>query len=117
MYCSLFEFVYAKYGIDATHDLLDRIGNEIGVLDLWDYSHQNGRKINRLDMSSNYNDRKVYYHSWAEEIMKSRHSNKNAMLLNYFSNVILQALTTLELRLTPLTARFPISDRSCGADS
>eukprot|EP00956_Cyclotella_meneghiniana_P009838 scaffold13631_cov38-Cyclotella_meneghiniana.AAC.13 len=61
---------------------------------LWDYSHQNGRKINRLDMSSNYNDQKVYYDSWAEE-----------------------ALTTLELRLTPLTARFPISDRSCGAAS
>eukprot|EP00956_Cyclotella_meneghiniana_P040348 scaffold193172_cov36-Cyclotella_meneghiniana.AAC.3 len=29
------------------------------------------------------------------EIMKLRGSNKNAMLLNYFSNVILQALTTL----------------------
>eukprot|EP00956_Cyclotella_meneghiniana_P018195 scaffold30111_cov43-Cyclotella_meneghiniana.AAC.4 len=77
-------------------DLRSRsIGNEIGVLDLWDYSRQNGRKIHGLDMSRKYDERCTYYDTWAEEIMKLRGSNKNAMLLNHFNNLILQALTTL----------------------
>eukprot|EP00956_Cyclotella_meneghiniana_P042772 scaffold249314_cov54-Cyclotella_meneghiniana.AAC.3 len=102
--------------MNSSDKLLDRIENKIGVLDLWDYSHQNGRKIHGVDMKRNYDERVVYYDSWAKEIMQLRGSNQNVMLLNYFSNVILHALTSLiksdgrkKCVILPMTHFFPKS--------